>query len=101
MSTLTAHRALLTGVLTAAGINAVGYLQERPNPPVAIVTAGSPYLAPGPSFGTFTAAYSVLLITRTAVNEVSTTELDNLIATAVVALAGAPDVAVTDRKSVV
>lgn len=99
MNTLTAHRARLVEVLSAADINAVAYLQERPNPPVALVVPGSPYLTGGPQFGTFKVAYSVLLITRTAVNEVSTAELDQMIATSVVALSNASDVDVAQADA--
>ena len=88
MNTLREHRDHLVTLLTGAGINAAAYLQERPNPPVAIVVPGSPYVTAGSQFGTFKASFTILLITRTATNEVATAALDDMIATTLVAVAG-------------
>ncbi len=85
-NTLTTARAALTTLLTDAGMQAVSFLPERPTPPLAIVTPGQPYLQRADQFEQFKVGLSVLLLTRTAANEVASDELDEMIATLTVAV---------------
>lgn len=85
-NTLTNLRQELADTLTGAGLEAVAFLPERPNPPVAVVSPSQPYLKPGDTFGQHTATLTVLLLTRTATNEIATEALDDMIVTVAVAL---------------
>ena len=62
-------------------------MPERPQPPLVIVAPGSPYVAPGKTFGTFTTRFTLILLTTTGTNETMTAALDDMVATVVVALA--------------
>lgn len=88
MNTLTQVRDELATLLTKQGLSAKSYLPERPDPPVAVVSPGSPYLESGGSFGSFTAKFTVLLLVRTGTNEKSTEALDAMLARAVIAVSG-------------
>lgn len=87
-NTLSTLRAELASVLGDAGLTAVSYLPERPNPPIAVISPAQPYLEPGDTFGSFTFKLTALLLTRTATSETATGELDELIAKTVIAVAG-------------
>lgn len=81
MNTLTDARAELVDLLTEAGLTAVPFLPERPQPPLAIVTPGHPYLIRGEQFGQHKIGLTVMLLTATANNEQATKGLDAMIAT--------------------
>lgn len=87
MNTLTDLRDQLAAVLDSAGITALSYLPERPNPPVAVVSPAQPYVERGDTFGSFHVKLTALLLTRTATNELATTGLDRMIAGAAIAVA--------------
>lgn len=78
MNALTAARADLQAILTAADLTAVDYLPERVTPPVVLVTAGTPHLEPGDVFGTHLARYDLTAVAMTATNETATDALDGL-----------------------
>lgn len=87
MNTLTQQRTELVSLLTGAGLQAVSYLPARPNPPVAIVSPNQPWLEQGAQFGQYRSKFTVLLLTRTADNEVVTEQLDAMAVQVAVALA--------------
>lgn len=86
MNTLTTHRQALVDLLTGAGLTTVGHLPERPTPPVVIVSPGSPYLAPGDTFGTFRQNWTLVVLTTAATSPVMTDALDDMITRITVAL---------------
>lgn len=85
-NTLTIARGELKDLLVDAGLTAVNYLPERPQPPMVIVTPGQPYLRRGEQFGTHVIGLTVLLLANKATNEVMTEELDDMIAAVTVAV---------------
>lgn len=90
-NTLTGAREQLATLLTAGGLKALDHLPNRFTPPVALVTAGSPWVSNGETFGTFELRYTVTLVAPPSVNDVTTDALDALVADALVALHEAPD----------
>lgn len=90
-NTFTQARADLAAILADAGIAATDFRPERINPPIALVTADSPWAAAGASFGSYAVRYAVTLVAPKAPNDAATDALDGLVATAVVALANSPD----------
>lgn len=91
MNTLTDARASLAAILTDAGLTALDFLPERINPPVALITAGAPWVANGETFGSFEVRYVVTLVAPKATNDTATDTLDALAAEALVAVCNAPD----------
>lgn len=86
MNSLTRLREELVEVLEAAGLRGLAQVQGRFTPPVFFVIPGSPYLVPGDTFGKFTYAFQIVLVSSARAAEFSTKQLDGLIATAGVAL---------------
>lgn len=86
-NTLTTVRGSLAAVLDGAGLPTVDHLPERPNPPIAIISPGQPYLTRGDTFGSFAIQLTVVLLTRTATNEVATEALDEMTTRLAVAVA--------------
>ncbi|MFD1505262.1 hypothetical protein FE374_09365 [Georgenia yuyongxinii] len=86
---LTDHRTTLAAALSGAGLQVEAHLPERINPPVAILTPGTPYLEGGDTYGSYTLRFTVLLVTPTAANATATTVLDELIVKAVAGVEGA------------
>lgn len=85
-NTLSVLREGLVSILSGAGLEVVSYLPSRPNPPIAIVTSGQPYVSPADRFGFHTVTLTVLLLTRKAENDQATANLDWMIAQAAVAV---------------
>lgn len=81
-------RAELAQALTAAGVHAVDHEPSRVTPPVALVAAATPYLsAPNPpQVGRYQLRLRVRLVARTGDADQATTDLDQLIVTAVPAI---------------
>lgn len=82
---------LRTGIadtLTAAGLEGFDHLPGRLPVPSAIVAAGTPYIEPGPTFGSFTGRYDVVLVGSPGDNEKATDDLDEQLETALKALVG-------------
>lgn len=89
MTTLKALRGDLDTVLEAAQIRTETHLPERVTPPLAIIGAGSPYVEPGDTFGTFAVRFTIFLVAARAANETATDELDAMVLKAVDAIMGA------------
>ena len=70
-------------VLEGAGMTVSDYLPERVSPPLAIISPGEPFVEEGQTFTTFGIRLDVVLVAGRASNEVSTTELYDLIEQAV------------------
>lgn len=85
MSALTDAKVALATVLEPV-VTTYPYLPPRITPPVAVITPGSPYLAPGDTFGTFLVRLQIDLVTPTSANETATEGLDTLIDDVVVEL---------------
>lgn len=81
--TLALLRQEVADALTEAGINAFDYIPERISPPVAIVSAGDPYIEQGQTYCDFTVRLAITLVAGTATNKTVTAALDSLIETAV------------------
>lgn len=85
---LVAKRAELRDALTAAGMFAFSTLPENADPPMAYVAPGDPYVsAEGASFGAVIAHHQVVLVAGPGVNEVRADELDEMVETALTAVA--------------
>lgn len=67
--------------LDEAGLHAFSYLPERIQPPTVLISAGSPYLSPGPTYCDFTVNLTATLVAAKATNLVETDELDQMIET--------------------
>lgn len=87
MATLIELREELAGLVeTATDIKAVAYLPERPVPPIALISQGSPYIQyeDGNVFNSeLMVRLRVDLVVATATNTVSTDKLDEVIELAV------------------
>lgn len=90
MNTLQRLRGDLRDLFTEAGFTITTHLPERIVPPLAIVAPGSPYLEDGESFGKYRARFTVFLVCATGTNDTVTDQLDELVASAVVALDDSP-----------
>lgn len=87
MSTLEQLRAQLAGELDGQGITPVTFVPERPQPPLAVIAPGSPYVQQGDTFGVYKVAFDIVLMTPKATNEAETIDLDAMIAMTVGAIA--------------
>lgn len=76
----------LVDVLTGQGITAYPEAPQSFTPPGAVVEQASPYITPGPEFGTLTVHYTVTLLVNSSARALA--DLDALIATVLPALAG-------------
>lgn len=87
MGTLTTMRRVVADVLTAAGIPTYDHLPARLAPPCALVAASSPYLTTEDApHGSTRMRLEVRLVVRPGDNAQVTTDLDDLIETALAAL---------------
>lgn len=88
MNTLTAVRQEVADALTAVGIEALDYIPEVVNPPLAIISAGEPWLADGPNktFQDIEVRLSIRLVAAHATNEDATDALDQMVVKALLAL---------------
>lgn len=68
--------------LEGAGMKVTDYLPERINPTLAIISPSEPFVEEGLTFTSFKVSLDVVLVAGRASNEVSTTELYDLIETA-------------------
>jgi hypothetical protein len=88
MATLLETRnALKTLLNTATGGRCETFLPDRVTPPMAILTAASPYVEPGNTVGSVLVRYSVTLVVQRATNKVETEALDSLLEDVWVAIA--------------
>lgn len=85
-SWLTRERQWVADVLTDAGIPATPHVPARPNPPVAMVLPGNPYIEPGDTFDTRRLHLVVQIVVGSADNAAVTVALDGYVATALDAL---------------
>ena len=81
MSSLTNARIDAKETLERANINVSEFIPERITPPLAIISAGDPYVTQE-TFTDFTVRLKVTLVAATGTNEVTTSHLDELIETA-------------------
>lgn len=86
--TLKDLRSDVATALEAAGITASPIIPERVAPPLAIISAGDPYLEEEGTFNQFLVRLEVTLVAKTATNAVATDALDDLIQGAITALGG-------------
>lgn len=86
MNTLAVLRGDLQQVLEGTGTTVLDHLPERLAPPVAVIAAGSPYIEPGETFGSWTVRHTVVLVCSPATNVTATRQLDSIVSSALVAL---------------
>lgn len=86
MNTLAVLRQDLTASLVTGDLRVVDHLPERIVPPLALLAAGSPYVEAGDTYGSYTVRFTVVLVASQATNQVATTELDEAVTAALVAL---------------
>ena len=86
MNTLAVLRQDLTASLVTGDLRVVDHLPERIVPPLALLAAGSPYVEAGDTFGSYVVRFTVVLVASQATNQVATTELDEAVTAALVAL---------------
>lgn len=84
---ITASKAELALDLQNAGLEILDYVPERIVPPIVVITAGSPYLAPETVGNEYRLALTLTMVASTATNEEATEALDALIAQTVSAIA--------------
>ncbi|MFT4051102.1 MAG: hypothetical protein QM677_02490 [Microbacterium sp.] len=84
---LTDVRTELATTLAPLGVNVYDHLPGRAALPSAIVLAGSPYVTPGQAYGEYIARFDVWISAATGDNNTETAQLDDLISSAVAALA--------------
>jgi hypothetical protein len=84
---ITASKAELALDLQNAGLEVLDYVPERIVPPIVIITAGSPYLAPETVGHEYRLSLTLTMVASTATNEEATEALDALIAQTVSTIA--------------
>lgn len=91
MATLTALReSLATVVATVTGKPAFSYLQERPTPPVSLISPSNPYVVGDDGENTFNeyrVNFRIDLVAPIGVNKTKSNELDAMLGTLIAALA--------------
>lgn len=88
MNTLEAQRELVADLLREAGQrNVTSYLADRLVPPASIVTAGSPWIEAGDTYGTHKVRWVVTVSVPAGGNRKQTDDLEGLVMSAAVALA--------------
>jgi hypothetical protein len=92
MSAITEARVDVVDLLTGAGFTAFDHIPSRIVPPSAVVSAGAPYVVPGPTYSLLTLNLVVTLIAGQASNPVATAELDTAIEDALNVLEDATEV---------
>ena len=85
MSSLATLRQDLKEGLEEQDLKAVEYLPERLSPPIALVSAGEPYIEQGLTNCLFKVTLEVTLVAAKAVNEKATNALDEMIESAILA----------------
>jgi hypothetical protein len=85
MSAITDAKVALKGILETV-VPTSTYIPARITPPIAIISAGSPYLEDGNTFGTYLVRFAVDLVIPTQANDSATEALDVLIDDVVVTL---------------
>lgn len=83
MTTLATLRQDLTESLEEQGLKVEAFVPERIQPPIAVVSAGSPYLEQGLTNCLFKVTLVVTLIAAKATNEKATDALDEMIESAI------------------
>lgn len=85
VSLIALREALAATVEDATGVTAVASLPERPVPPIALVSQGSPYIQyeDSATFNELVVQLRVDLVVATATNVVSTDNIDEMIEAAV------------------
>ncbi|MGM7677576.1 hypothetical protein [Microbacterium sp. A94] len=83
---LVSERKAIAEVLTGAGIRTVAHVPTRPEPPIAFVVPGSPYLEGGDTFGQKTLRLDMWIVAGQGDNDSLSDALDALIVTALAAL---------------
>lgn len=96
MAILSDLRTELAAMLTAGGVESFDYIPERINPPVAVVSAGDPYVTDVFDVKTFSHDFlvtmEVALIADAADNDAVTDQLDDLICKTIIAVDGSWEV---------
>ena len=69
--------------LEEAGLSAFSYLPERIQPPVVLISAGTPYLDKGPTYCDFIVNLTATLVAAKATNTIETDEIDRMIETVI------------------
>lgn len=91
MATLTALREALAGVVaTATAKPAFGYLQERPTPPVSLISPANPYVVGdegGNTFNEYRVNFRIDLVAPIGPNKTKTNSLDTMLETLIAGLA--------------
>lgn len=88
MTTLAGKREELRAALAAAELAAFSTVPEVVTPPLAFVTPNEPYVTlEGASFGGVIVHHQISLVASPGVNEVTADELDQMVQTALVAVA--------------
>lgn len=85
-SEITLTRAEFALALTEAGLDVKAFVPERVIPPVVIMNAGSPYLAPANLSNDYQLNLDLTLVANQATNETATETLDQLIQDVVLAI---------------
>ncbi len=79
------HREALRDDLEGVGIKTYAYIPERFQPPIAVVTAGIPYLTQADTTCEFELNLAVTVVADKSTNVVSTDTLDDLIEKVIIA----------------
>lgn len=80
-------RTEIATLLESIDIKCFEYMPERIVPPMAMLTAGSPFISAGNTFGSFNIVMNIELVVPTGTNEVETQSLDKMIEDVIVILA--------------
>jgi hypothetical protein len=76
---ITTSKAEFALVLQEAGLDVYPYVPNRITPPVIVMRSGGPYLTPSTLGNDYYLGLELILLATTAVNEVATEALDELI----------------------
>ena len=76
---ITTSKAEFALVLQNAGLDVYPYVPNRITPPVLVMRSGGPYLTPSSLSNEYSLGVELILLATTAVNEVATEALDELI----------------------
>jgi len=79
MSEINIAKVQFRDALTAAGIDIKEYVPERVIPPVVLMQGGGTYIVPETIGNEYTLGITLTMISATAMNEISTEKLDELI----------------------
>lgn len=87
---ISAARASLLAVLTAAGVRAYSEVPDRGIPPMAIMVPSSAWVTGGEAFGEFIVSFDVEIIAAAGTNVVISKALDTQVVTVLNAIYNAP-----------